>query len=289
MEELNAVWSHETETLLKQEEGAGEDTLSTENILEQMDQGGIGRAVLFAVYAPRTVGITTNETVIERVEAAPDRLMGFASVRTDRWSTESSAQLAALDTALRPPGMVGVKMAPAHMHARLDDSAYWGIYEVAARNQVPVYLHTGPSPFPGTAREPQYTHPAYAEATIAAFPGVDFILGHMGYDFIEKEPGALETCIELAKRYDNVWVEPSAMGSEGSDPEGTNLPLALRRFREEGLVDRVLYGSDGPQAPGFLADYLDRTLTAFEKAGYTAAEAEAVLGGNFDALFGEVR
>ncbi|MEE2829316.1 MAG: amidohydrolase family protein [Myxococcota bacterium] len=263
-----------------------EAQISPQGILEQMDRGGVERAVLLAVYAPRTVGVTTNEQVIENLAAAPERLMGLASLRVDRWDLEADEQLAALDAALSVPGMVGVKLAHAHMHFRFDDPAYWGIYSVAAAHDAPVYLHTGSTPFPGAADEPAYTDPAYLEAAIQAHPDTRFIIGHLGYDFLAKRPGHLEECLRLASTYSNVWLEPSALGSKGADPSGENLTHAMRRIREEGLTSRVIYGSDGPQAPGFVADYLERTLVAMEAGGWTTAEAQSALRGNFDQLFG---
>lgn len=262
-----------------------EGQISPEGILGQLDQGGVRRGVLLAVYAPRTVGITTNEEVIENVATDPQRLMGLASLRVDRWGLEADQQLAALSEALSAPGMVGVKLAHAHMHFRLDDPAYWEIYSVAAAHQAPVYLHTGSTPFPGAANQPEYTDPAYLEAAIAAHPDTEFVLGHLGYDFLAKAPGRLEECLRLASAYPNVWLEPSALGSKGADPTGENLALAMARIREEGLTGRVIYGSDGPQAPGFVGDYLERTLQAMDSSGWTADEARGALGGNFDRVF----
>jgi uncharacterized protein len=59
----------------------------------------------------------------------------------------------------------------------------------------------------------------------------------------------------------------------------------MARLREAGLVDRIIYGSDGPQSPGFVADYLDRTVAAMRRAGYTTDEMRAVLAGNFARVF----
>ena len=60
----------------------------------------------------------------------------------------------------------------------------------------------------------------------------------------------------------------------------------MRRTKEEGLVERMIYGSDGPQFPGFLTDYAERTRDAMLAADYTLAEAQAVFKGNFERVFG---
>ncbi|MCP4873613.1 MAG: amidohydrolase family protein [Proteobacteria bacterium] len=267
-------------------EETASDSISPAGILKQLDRAAVRRGVLLAVYAPRTVGITTNDAVIANLAHDPDRLLGLASVRVDAWGTDADEQLAALDEALSAPGMVGVKLAHAHMHFRFDDPAYWGTYEVAAAHAAPVYLHTGPTPFPGAAEGPEYTDPAYLEPAIVAHPDTDFILGHLGFDFLNDTPGQLEECIRLASAYPNVWLEASALGSKNADPDGEHLALAMTRIREEGLTDRLIYGSDGPQAPGFVAEYLDRTLVAMEAGDWTAEQAAAGLAGNFDRVFG---
>lgn len=266
-------------------EGLANRLLSPEGIAEQLDEAGVSRGVLFAVYAPRSVGVASNEFVAETVDAKRSRFYGFASLRVDNWDAEADEQLAALEQGLAQPNFVGIKLAHTHQHFRMDDPAYYGIYALAGELQKPVYLHTGPSPTPGTAREAPYTDPAYLEDAIASHPDTTFILGHLGYDFVNHELGDLDTCIALAQSYDNVYLEPSALGSERSDPTGENLPEAMRRMREAGLVDRIIYGSDGPQSPGFVADYLDRTVAAMRRADYSVDEMRAVLAGNFARVF----
>jgi len=267
-------------------EPLAEDTLSAQGIIDQLDNAGLDQGVVFAVYAPHSVGIATNAEVIDLLDAKPQRLWGLASLRVDQWDTERDQQLANLREVLSHPRMIGIKLAHAHMHIRFDDPQYDPIYALAGELNKPVYLHTGPSPFNGTLADPPYTNPIYLEESIKRFPQTQFILGHMGFDFLNKAEGNLEECLALGKQYNNVFFEPSALGSGASDPEGTLYKRVLRRTKEEGLVDRMIYGSDGPQYPGFLADYATRTRDAMKAAGYTAEEAQAVFKTNFERLFG---
>ena len=265
-------------------ETTASSSLSTPGILEQLDQGGVQYGVLLAVYAPRTVGVATNEMIQERVSQAPDRLWGMASLSVEDWGEAGEASLAALETALAAPEMIGIKLAHTHMHKRMDDERYFDIYEIAERTRSPVYVHTGPSFFPGARIEPAYTDPRYLEAAISAYPGADFILGHACYDFIEEDIDELDTCFELLSRHDNVWLEISALGN--GEERADKYREVIRRIREEGFVGRTLYGSDGPQRPGFVAGYLETTIDAMQAAGYSTEEASAVLSGNFAALYG---
>ena len=62
--------------------------------------------------------------------------------------------------------------------------------------------------------------------------------------------------------------------------------LAYQKIKEKGLIERVIYGSDGPQRPGFIAEYLERNLYAMEKNDYTLEEVELILSKNADRAFG---
>lgn len=259
--------------------------LDAKSIVAQMDQAGLNLSVLFAVYAPRTVGVTTNEQVLVYLKKFPNRFLGLASLRVDQWKRDRVKELKKLEEALKEKNMVGIKLAHAHQHFRMDDPRYFEIYELAGRLGKPLYLHTGTSPFPGTAQEPAYTHPDYLEEAIKRHPKATFILGHMGHDFINKKIGALDSCFRLAKTYPNVFMEPSAFGSTGSDPSGKNLPEVMKRVRAAGLIDRVIYGSDGPQSPGFVQKYLQATIRAMKMANYTSSEMRAVLSENFVRVF----
>ena len=91
--------------------------------------------------------------------------------------------------------------------------------------------------------------------------------------------------MRLAETYPNVWLEPSALGSESSDPDQVIL-VGLQKIKKKGLIERVIYGSDGPQRPGFIAEYLERNLYAMEKNDYTLEEVELILSKNADRAFG---
>ncbi len=266
--------------------GVAERVLSADGIADELDAAGISRAGLFAVYAPRSTGVARNDFVANTVAEQPERFYGFASLRVEDWANEEAAMLAQLDEALDRPEMVGIKLAHAHQHFRMDDSAYYSIYALAERRGAPMYLHTGTSPFPGTTSEAPYTDPAFLEDAVAAHPGAIFILGHLGHDEADTELTAVDRCIDLASRFDNVYLEASVIGSERSDPTGDKLAEAMTRIRDAGLVDRVIYGSDGAQSPGFVGRYLDGTVEAMTRAGYSVDEMSAVLSGNFVRVFG---
>jgi uncharacterized protein len=259
-----------------------EDLISAHGIVRELDRAEINMGVLFASFFPYTTGIADNHFVAKQVRQNPRRLIALASLRVDQWNRDAASQLAELERALTRDGMIGIKLAPAHAQTRLDDERLYPIYAMAARLHKPLYIHTGTSPFPGTRQEPPYVNPTYLEAAIIHYPGAVFVLGHAGYDSANHNLGYLDECIRLVKAHSNVQIEMGALGSPRADELTA---LAIGRFRDAGILDRVLYGSDGPQGPGYLLKHLERTVAAMQAANYTPAEMRAVLSGNFQRVF----
>lgn len=256
--------------------------LSGSSIVSQMDNAGISRGAIFALWSPPTTGIATNDFVAEVVSVAPDRLYSFASLRVDHWNIDGDEQLQMLEDAITTHGMKGIKLAHAHMQMRLDDRRFDGIYEIAGRLNTPIYMHTGTSPNPGTRTEPPYCDPAYLEEIIRAFPDTTFILGHTGYDTYNKALTFVDSALELAERYSNVYFEPGALGAERADEVRNDY---VRRVRDFGVIDKMIYGSDGVQFPGYLASHLETFVGAMVEEGYTTEEIGQVLSGNFVRVF----
>jgi predicted TIM-barrel fold metal-dependent hydrolase len=258
--------------------------LRGEGILSQLDNAGIRAGGVFAVYSPHTTGLAPNEFVAAQVAVNPDRLFGFASLRVDQWNTNSAEQLAMLEAALTGmDNMIGIKLAHAHQQFRFDDSRYYGIYEIAGRLGKPMYLHTATSPTPGVRLEPPYTDPYYLEDAIRRFPDAVFILGHSGWDTYNRKLTYLDACIDLAQRYENVYLEPGALGAKRA---AEVLPDFVRRIKARGVTHKLIYGSDGPQFPGYVGRHLEAFVTAMRDADYTPEEMRNILADNFSRVFG---
>ena len=259
-------------------------TLNGKSILRELDNGGVSAGGVFALYSPHSTGIASNEFVAGEIARDPQRLFGFASLRADQWNLDGPAQLAKLEAALTGPGkFIGIKVAHAHQQIRFDDERYYGIYEIAGRLHKPVYLHTGTSPNPGTRTEPPYADPAYLEEAIRRYPAAIFILGHTGYDSFAKALTFTDSAIRLAKSYPNVYLEPGALGAKRAD----NVRLDfLKRLKTAGVIPKMIYGSDGPQVPGYVKSHLERFVAGMQESGYSVDEMRAILSGNFSRVFG---
>jgi predicted TIM-barrel fold metal-dependent hydrolase len=262
----------------------GDRWLNGEGILGQLDNAGVRAGGVFALYSPHTTGLAPNEFVAEQVAVDPARLFGFASIRVDQWNVNSEQQLAMLEDALvNLDNMIGIKLANAHQQHRFDDPRFYGIYEIAGRLGKPIYLHTATSPNPGTRLEPPYTDPYYLEDAIRRYPDTVFILGHAGWDSYNRKLTYVDACIDLATRYENVYMEPGALGAERA---AEVLPDFLGRIKAAGVAHKLIYGSDGPQFPGYVGRHLEAFVTGMKNADYTVDDMRGILAGNFSRVFG---
>lgn len=258
--------------------------LNTSNVLGQLDSAGIYGGGLFALYSPHTTGLAPNKFVAERVAESAGRLWGFASIRWDDWNNNSEAELAAFEQVFTDyPRMVGIKLAHAHAQVRLDDERVYPVYEISQRLGKPMYLHTGSSPNPGTRFEPPYADPAYLEDAIQKYPDAIFILGHTGYDTKHFALTFVDSAIRLAQQYDNVYMEPGALGATRAE---NLIDDFVVRLKEANVLHKVIYGSDGVQFPGYVRTHLENYVAAMQRNGYTEDEMAMVLSGNFARVFG---
>lgn len=257
--------------------------LKGEHIIDEMDKAGIRGGGVFALYSPQSTGIASNEYVEKQIAVDPERLYGFASIRVDQWNLDSKQQLAKFEHDLTHlKHIVGVKLAHAHQGYRFDDERYDAIYEIAGRLKKPIYVHAATSPNVGTRTEPPYTNPAYLEGAIKRYPQTIFILGHSGYDSHRIALTDVDTCIDLAQRYENVYLEPGALGAKRAAPL---LADFLQRIKRGNVINKTIYGSDGPQFPGYLKEHLDAFVEGMQEGGYTTDEMRLILADNFSRVF----
>lgn len=270
-------------------------------IKKECEKAGLVACGLFAVYAPATWGVTSNEDVLGYLkdtrnadENGKPYFFGLASVRMQNWDLRESFELDNLRQALKTPGMKGIKLAFIHNNIPLDDAQYDSVYEVAREFKVPVYHHVGSSPlrkltdFPTLGEAEEYVSsydPSRLERVLSAYPDVTFIMGHMGFDFNSEGYNFTPQVYELASRYPNVVLEISAFGRSTYDKDGKAMDSVLSNIKAKGLISRTIYGSDGPGAPGGTEKYLEATLASMNRVGYSFQEAEAVLSGNTRRVF----
>jgi hypothetical protein len=278
-------------------------------IKAQTERAGVSHAVIFAVYTQKTTGFETNEDVEKLLtdprNKAADGLpwaWGLASVNffdgflKDDGSVNHEVADARFKTLSsyferRRDLFIGIKLAHPHQQVAFDDARYLGVYDVANRHGVPVYLHTGFSPFPGAKNEPAYYDPLGLENVIRNLPAVRFILGHVG----QGDARSVNHALDLAAKYPNVYIEISALkrpilidlhGHEVDEVgESDQYKYVLEQVKERKIVAKTIFGSDGPQSPGMVKSYVKLMEDTMKDKGYTAAEIQQVMAGNFARVY----
>jgi len=143
--------------------------------------------------------------------------------------------------------------------------------------------------------EPEYYAPATLESVIEAYDGqhgqgrVDFVLSHIG----QGDARSIEHSLKLAEHYPNVWLEGSAInrpllidaqGQPMDDPTPMHVEV-LRSIKERGLVNRLIFATDGPQYFGKVHTYLALMAETMRDLSYTPEEMQAVFADNFYRCF----
>jgi uncharacterized protein len=202
--------------------GHGVATFLGQELVNDMDEVGLDRAVAFPLGAPYTDYSESNKTIAEEVAKFPDRIIGFCRINPN-FGVEASA--ASLEQCLGTLKLRGVKLHPEiEFFDPNDEELMAPVYEAARRYRVPLLFHTGMS---------SKAAPAVIGELAAKYPDVPVILGHMGVSEYVKQ------AVSIARRQDNVFLETSVVGW---------MPLLLEGFRRVGS-SKLLFGSDHPYNP----------------------------------------
>lgn len=193
-------------------------THSPDNLLKEMSALGIVQSVLLPIDAP-----WPNKRPDAFLDVAAERsgLLSFGSVHP--YAGDASRRL---DRQL-DQGALGVKLHPSVQLIRPDHPRTMAAYALCAERDLPVLIHCGPVGIePRLVRDlSQLKH--YWRA-ITDNPQVTFLLGHSG-------ALQFELALELAQRYENVWLELSCQSLAN-----------VRRMVDDGPADRIVLGSDWP-------------------------------------------
>ena len=224
-------------------------SLSADDLLEQMDEANIERAVVCPVDHYLAVhNREGNDVILSTVREHEDRLVGMASANP--WFGE-----AAVDEVRRAldEGLFGLVVHSVYQGFRLDDPIIHPILEATAEFDVPVYAHTGTA---GLAE------PFHAAELARRFPSLHFIMGHAGSsDYGEDAVRALEFA-------PNLWLETSRNG-----------PANFGLWKVRNCVSRVVFGSSAPEyIPSIEIETLCDVFTE-------RTEQEAIFRKNVQAVF----
>jgi predicted TIM-barrel fold metal-dependent hydrolase len=224
---LNKSFSHEDLARLKRDlvlgglalvEGGPRITHSAANLARDMDDLGIVHSVLLPIDFPF---VSDNAgTWLEAVAGDP-RFTCYGSTHPLSMGREARMDC---HHAL---GVTGIKLHPNIQIFAPESRRAMQLYGMCDDRRMVVFWHCGPVGI-------EYPHGRWLtqvrryERPIREFPRCTFVLGHAG---------ALqnEEAIDLARRYDNVWLEISGQSVE-----------RIRRMIERAPTDRIVFGTDWP-------------------------------------------
>jgi predicted TIM-barrel fold metal-dependent hydrolase len=232
--------------------------LPVELTLAAMDAGGVDRALICAWYGPEGA-LISNDEVAGFVAAAPDRLVGVASVDL-RLPMAAVRELRRAVTSL---GLRALRVVPWLWGLPPNDRRYYPLYAACVDLGIPFCTqvgHTGPLRTSETGRPIPYLDDVALE-----FPELTIVAGHIGYPWHNE-------MISLATKYPNVYIDTSAYTVRRYPPE---LAAYLRGHGRR----KVLFGTNYPMITPAHA------LADLDALGLDDEARELFLGGNASRVF----
>ncbi len=225
---------------------------------ESMRRAGIDLSVLAPIATKPAQARSINAWIAETNRAFPD-LVGFGTLHPaqEDWAQEIERLVA--------DGIRGVKLHPDYQEFFVDEARMLPIYRMLADAGLMVLMHAGVDVgLPGDTHCP----PERLARVLDAVPQVTMIASHMG---AWRQWEGVERCLAGRDLYFDTSYSLAEMGAD----------LFLRILRAHG-AERVLFGTDSPWSDQ------SAEIEAFHALPLTAAEKEAVLGGNASRLLGLV-
>jgi uncharacterized protein len=199
-------------------------TVSVENLVQQMDEAGIEKSVLFALEAP--ILYASNEFVADICKKHPSRFIGYASVNPNRNNACDQLQ-----NAIENLNMKGLKLHPPLQNFYPNDRMIWPIYALASELGIPVVFHVGSTPF-GNLVKLKQADPILIDEIANDFPNLKIILTHLGTLWHNES-------FMIAEKHPNVYIDTAAY------------PYEIKEILTEKLIIRVgaekfIFGTDFP-------------------------------------------
>jgi predicted TIM-barrel fold metal-dependent hydrolase len=237
---------------------------SLRNFTLELDAAGVSQALLLPVDVTSAYGckIVSNEQIARLVDT-DTHFLGFASVDPNR--PEAPREL---KQAIQNLGLRGLKLDPSLQRFYPNDPATaFPVYEACQSLEIPVLIHCGMSWAPqGLAK---YAQPLLMEETVQAFPGVNFILAHFGWPWVNEAQ-------MLAIKYHNVYLDTAILysGTPGNAMQRVIGQQVGLEVVERSLANKILFGSNYPRVD------IRRSVRGLQALDLTPRTKNAILDGN---------
>ena len=192
-------------------------------ISDEAESAGVEKIVLSATDFPGAP--SNNRTIAELVAAAPDRIVGCASVDPRR----GMEGVRELRRAVNEDGLRAYKVLPFLYGAPPNDAIYYPYYAACVDLGIPVLVLTGHT---AVMERSDVGRPLYLDDVALYFRDLTIIAGHAGFPWTDE-------LIGLAWKHEHVFIDTS-----GHRPK--YLPPALKHFLNSYGREKVLFGTGYP-------------------------------------------
>lgn len=225
--------------------------------VDELDRGGVDRALISAWYAPHRI-LISNDEVAGFVESAPDRLIGVGSVDI----SEPMKAVREVRRCVEELGFVAVRVLPWLWETPPTDRRFYPLYATCCELGIPFCTqigHTGP------LMSSEVGRPIYLDRVALDFPELCIVGGHIGYPWTDE-------AIAVATKHENVYIDTSAYTVR-------RYPEALVAYLRTHGRNKVLFGSNYPMiSPA-------KCLEGLDGLGLDVETTALFLGGNAERVF----
>jgi uncharacterized protein len=222
--------------------------------LRLMDEAGIDMAMPTGL--AEVPGEDTNEVeeMNGMLEKYPKRFP-FGFLRMNPWFAEKAVKLFHESVESTNGRIKGIKFHPVSAPIWPSHPYAVSLWKAAAEHDAPIYIHSGTD---------MLSLPLQIGAAAKAAPEATFIMGHFGYHFY------YEDAIKMARKYENIYLETSAL----------QYPEQVRKAADLVGADRIVYGSDLPPLNPVVE------IKKLNYAGLTPREKDLILWKNTAKMMG---
>jgi predicted TIM-barrel fold metal-dependent hydrolase len=239
-----------------------------ERWIDEQEIYGVSKQVLFASK------LNDAEYLTAATSAFPDRLIGYVLIDP----TEERARANAVYS-INILGMRGMMLFPAMHHYHVYDDRVLPVLEEALSCEVPVFIHFGELRIPIFEKlgipshiDLSYSNPLDLKRVAGDYKEVRFIIPHFGC-------GKFDEALEVAKEFENVYVDTSSSNSWIPEPE--TLETVFKRTLKTIGPERVLFGTDSSYFPrGWRKDIFDEQRKIIEEIGLSHEDKQLIFAGN---------
>jgi hypothetical protein len=254
-----------------------------ETFVAEMDEAGIEKTIIMGLtnrrFSDRWIEIP-DKLIADWVKKYPDRFIGLASTYPlDVTGRSDKKKVDAIEKAIKEYRLKGVKIHATYNWVYPNDKQLYPAYRKAEELDVPFYIHAS---LTADLHEPnaRYSNPMLVEDVCADFPDLKIVVCHLGVPWTKE-------LLFLMRKFPNLYTDISALC-----PRPTMLCWDLVMAKELRVMDRVMFGTDGPgmcrPAKTFVDWCKNRINQVAERAGWPTLSKEEIdnlMGQNAMKLF----